>query len=80
MIGDIFAHRSIVPKYVFTNAIDDMVDETDYASGNSGDGKSCLVKKHFNYGSTSSEWEDFGLKYGDKLQFTTLKKYAKDTY
>lgn len=74
MIGDIYAHRTLVPWYAINGAQDEEIDEDNpFASGSSTDFASYLVKKDF------SDWQGLYDRFpeGD-LTFPVLKQYAKN--
>lgn len=67
-IGDIYAHRTLVPAYAFVNAVDTCSDKS-FASNNSSDYASCLVKSDF--GRWDLIYADF--QNGKDIPFTYLK-------
>lgn len=71
-IGDIYAHRTLVPAYAFENAVATCPDES-YGSNNSSDYASYLVKSDF--GAWDILYSDF--QNGKDIPFTSLtnKKY-----
>ena len=67
MIGDTYAHRTLVPAYAV-----DKATESGHASNNSSDWGSRLGKKYFD------DWTGLLTAYSNKeLTFTNLKTYAK---
>ena len=73
MIGDIYAHRTLVPQYAIDNAKSSVPSGEKYASGSSTDFASYLVKSDFDKWSELLTAHDNG-----NLTFPQLKYYAKD--
>lgn len=69
LVGDIYAHRTLVPAYTFENAKN---NATNYASGNSSDFASYLVKTDFS-------WDSFYNKYSDGTTLTFVSITGKIT-
>lgn len=72
-IGDIYAHRTLVPAYAFENAVESCPDES-YASDNSSDFASYLVKDSF--GEWNVLYTDF--QSGKDIPFTSLSNEKYD--